>query len=86
MRHTGSRKKEKGQVGHDLASLRKLIADSKIGRQPISRISELGLLPPPSFAHKHLVPKQWPVRPQSWSFSQISIYLASFPSRLLPCS
>ena len=24
MRHTGTRKKEKGQVGHDLASLRKL--------------------------------------------------------------
>jgi hypothetical protein len=56
--HTGTNKKEKGQVGHDLASLRKLIADSKFSRQPISRISELGLLPPPSFAHNHLVPKQ----------------------------
>ena len=33
MGHTGTNKKEKGQVGHDLASLRKLTADSKFGRR-----------------------------------------------------
>jgi hypothetical protein len=30
MERTGTNKKEKGQVGHDLASLRKLIADRQI--------------------------------------------------------
>ena len=40
MGHTGTNKKEKGQVGHDLASLRKLIADRQI--QPPTYFPDFG--------------------------------------------
>jgi len=77
----GIRKKKKARSKHDLASWAN---PPTINNQPLLIIfwpSEVAALP--SSAHKPRVPKRWPLRPQSWSLSKISIYIASFRSRLL---
>jgi len=75
------RKREKARSTHDLASWAKNAHNKQPAAVIIFWLSEVAALP--SFAHKPRVPKRWPLRPRSWSLSKISIYIASFRSRLL---
>jgi len=75
------RKKEKARSKHDLASWANFTHNKQPAAVIIFWLSEVAALP--SFAHKPRVPKRWPLRPRSWSLSKISIYIASFRSRLL---